>query len=428
MTDMGGRDQIPGVSPRDRYLERVAVRLRMPDEASDAVLDELATHIEDAIAAGIRNGLTADEAEREALARLGSPDDLGDELRRTHQTRRRLLAAAGGGVWQGAQGAVRGYLGGVIVSMPLALGGGLVAQIIEVLFGTSLSFSAASRLFELLFFPAIWGAAWLGARYFVEAVSRQSRRATETLRRPIALFGAGLAAIPVVFVPMDHTEISIVLASLTPFVFAAGALTTDLAAAGWVHHEQWPSRLPPLRRIAFVGFVVFVVGSMVGSLVVSAIRGPTQMSGPTSPPAETPRERWISSGFDVVAPTVLDLEGFYLGTGFDRDGRLLVRLPDDRLDWDEWRGLQLEVWAATSARDNEGNQAIVGEAPLGIDPIVDPWAPEDLVVKVGFQGEDGYLVFLTGHDSRTGQRVVIGWPEGGESAFHGSLLEWFGVQ
>src|SRR5262245_1305552 len=134
MSDMGGREpyQRPAT---DRYLERLETHLRMPPDAAGNVLDELAAHIDDAITAGIAEGLTPADAERRALERPGPPDGLGSALRRAHQTRRRLLAAAGSGVWHGAQGTVRGYLGGYILSLPLLFGGVFIAQVAGAVIG-----------------------------------------------------------------------------------------------------------------------------------------------------------------------------------------------------------------------------------------------------------------------------------------------------
>jgi hypothetical protein len=59
--------------PRDRYLALVAAELRLSDEVDREVVEELAAHIAVAMTDLIAEGLTPDQAEREALARLGSP-------------------------------------------------------------------------------------------------------------------------------------------------------------------------------------------------------------------------------------------------------------------------------------------------------------------------------------------------------------------
>lgn len=429
MTDMGGRNQFSGLTPRDRYLERVAVRLRMPDGVTGAVLDELATHIDDAISAGIERGLTPEEAEHEAIARLGSADDLGDELRRTHQTRRRLLAAVGGGAWQATQGAVRGYLGGLIVSYPLLIGGAVVLTVVAGILRISTSHSVSLVLFQVLIYPSIWGAAWLSARYLVEGVSDRSMRSVESLRARIAWIGAGLVAIPVAILPADHTTITVVLAIATPLVFAIGALTTGRHLGERIRPRAWTSRMPQIKRAVYVTYFVVVIGSAIGSAVVAGLSEPT-FDGPdrvvdesTSPPPA--QQRWKSAGFDVVAPTVVDLDGIYLGESYPRDGFVVVGVPDDRIDWDEWEGLRFEVWAATSPLDGGGRQTVLGTEPLAVVPIPDPWARDEIAVRVGYPGADGSLLFLIAQDPVTGKRVAFGEPGGDVSRFHGSLLEWF---
>jgi hypothetical protein len=404
----------------------------MPDEASGAVLEELATHIDDAVAAGIRNGLTADEAERDALARLGPPDELGDDLRRTHQTRRRLLAAVGAGAWHATQGAARGYLGGLVVALAIMVGGGLVVALVAGIFRFSTSESATWRLFQVFVYPSIWGAAWLSARYLVETVSDRSLRAVELVRGRIAWIGAGLVAVPVALLPADHTHITVGLAVATPLVFAIGALTTNRNLSERIRPEAWTSRIPLIKRTVYVAFVVLVIGSLVVSVLLAGLSEPviSEPDGAVDEPLPPPpaQQRWISAGFDVVAPTVVDLDAIFLAHGFARDGFLIVDVPDDRIDWDEWTGLQFEVWPATSPRNGDGQQAVVGRAPLAVVPVDDPWASGEIAVRVGYPGAEGFLLFLIAEDPVTGERVAFGQPEGDVSQFHGSLIDWFGLQ
>src|SRR5918998_505750 len=80
---------------------------------------------------GLRaEGLSEEHAEREALARLGSPDALADEIRRAHQTTRRALAAAGAGVVAAAQG---GFLGLAVTYASLLIGWAALFALLTVL-------------------------------------------------------------------------------------------------------------------------------------------------------------------------------------------------------------------------------------------------------------------------------------------------------
>jgi HAAS domain-containing protein len=425
MADLGGKDQLRGTSPSDQYLQIVASRLRMPEEAGGAILDELAVHIDDAISAGIRSGLAPEEAERDALARLGSPHDLGEKLRRTHQSRRRLLAAVGGGAMQAMQGAFRGYLWGLVASLPLMFGGMLLAQVAATAFGVTLGFGLITDLFAALVYPAIWGAAWLSARYVVEGFSARSLRVVEDARGPIACIGAGLITIPVALVPADHTHLTIVAALATPFVFVAGALTTGRGLGERIRPRSWTARMPTLRRAIFVAFVVFVIASIVISVAIGGSGrsgGSISVLDDSSIPAQ---QRWIAAGFDVVAPTVVDLDDIYPAYGFARDGYLLAKLPDDRIDWDDWPGLRFEVWAATEPHADNSPQRIVGRAPLGVMPVTDPWTAQKIAVRVGYPDAVGFLMFLVAQDPVSGRRMAFGRPEGDDSRFHGSVIDWF---
>jgi hypothetical protein len=121
----------------------------------------------------------------------------------------------------------------------------------------------------------------------------------------------------------------------------------------------------------------------------------------------------------------VDLDGIHLGASYPRDGFVVAEVPDDRIDWDEWDGLRFEVWAATTPRNGDGRQTVVGTEPLAVVPILDPWVQRDIPVRVGYPGADGSLLFLIAQDPVTKERVAFGQPGGDESRFHGSLLEWF---
>jgi hypothetical protein len=84
----------------DRYLAELASSLTGPRRARARLLEELAGHLDDAIAAKVGLGLEPDEAEAEALAQIGDARTIADQWRaRTDRARRRertrlALAAA----------------------------------------------------------------------------------------------------------------------------------------------------------------------------------------------------------------------------------------------------------------------------------------------------------------------------------------------
>lgn len=413
--DSGSRGQV------HRHLARIEARLQMPRAASEAILDELAAHLHDAIEASVLAGSSREDAEREALARLGSPEALGDDLRRTHQTTRRLLAAVGGGVFQGIRGSVRGWFGGYLASIPLFFGIGLVAQFLIPwvdLVGTS---------FSPLVVCSLWGATWLGGRYLVEHISRASLRTVEHVRTPIALVGVVAIGVAIAVIPMDQTVLSVAMTLMLPVVFAAGALTTNLGLGDQIMDVIWRDTFPSVRRVLFVGFATIALGGSLITLVAAAITGPSSIppiEGPADAPDQTAEVRWTAAGYGVVAQTVLAPERAYIGGGFERKGALVVSVPTDVVDWDEWSDVRFEAW---EAKETPGGKpgTVIGSEPYEILPVADPWAAHDHVVRVGQPGISYFLVFLTAADPATGERVAIGWPEGDSTVFHGSVLDWF---
>lgn len=84
---------------RDAFLRRVDERLPFVAEQRADVLEELRGHLDESVADLVDGGWDPVAAEEEALRRIGDPDDLAREIGRAQQTRRRLLAATGGAVF-----------------------------------------------------------------------------------------------------------------------------------------------------------------------------------------------------------------------------------------------------------------------------------------------------------------------------------------
>jgi len=103
------------------YLDRMTGELALPAADVAEVRAELADHLQDSIASLEAEGLDRDSAIREALGRLGPAAELGRQLRMAHQSKRRLLAGVGGGVFAGGGGFVLGYLGGIMLALFAAL-------------------------------------------------------------------------------------------------------------------------------------------------------------------------------------------------------------------------------------------------------------------------------------------------------------------
>lgn len=74
------------------YLERVGARIRWP-RARTYLLKELSNHLEDQRAALEAEGIPPQEAERRAVADMGDPEPVGDELNALHRPTRSLAPA-----------------------------------------------------------------------------------------------------------------------------------------------------------------------------------------------------------------------------------------------------------------------------------------------------------------------------------------------
>jgi uncharacterized membrane protein YccC len=71
------------------WLQELGASLRGPRRARQRLVDELNAHIEDAVAAELADGLTLEQAEAAALARVGSASQLANQWSADTSDRRR---------------------------------------------------------------------------------------------------------------------------------------------------------------------------------------------------------------------------------------------------------------------------------------------------------------------------------------------------
>jgi len=428
----GGEDAAPGgtgARPNadvddagDRYLVRVAARLRMPLAAEREVLDELRAHLDDARESLEAEGLDPAQAEREAMARLGSPDALGDDLRRTHQTRRRLLAAVGGGVWDGLKDAITGYIVGIIVVLIVFVSIGTLAQ--RLLGSADLAWLSGHAA-ETTYFGLLYSiAAWWGARGLVRSMSRQALRRTAALRAPIALAGGVPLVVLLLIWPLHYGWFGVAAMLAIPVSWIVAALTTPEPG----RRSRWSFGRPSPRILGGAALLVIAVPLALFAINPD-VQVQTNQAGPTDQArAAMPDQlHWAVLGYTVVAPTVVDLQrSRWDATPFpDRYGNVAIRLTQDAIDWDDWADLRVEAWRALPS---ESWIRVIDprvDAPYVVVPLA-AWAPTAAVVPVGSKpGVDAYLLFVTGVDRKTGARVEIGYPDGQEVAFTGTIVDWF---
>jgi len=166
------------------YLAGVARELALPAADVAEVKVELIDHLTDSIASLEVEGMDHETAVREALGRLGPAAELGRQLGAAHQSTRRLLAGAGGGVIAAGGGFVLGYLGGFAVGFVIFIGLALLGTLLDKL-GVPLpdltaigGYNIGNDLF-LCFILAV-GAA-VAMRYAVRTSAGLSRRAPRTI-------------------------------------------------------------------------------------------------------------------------------------------------------------------------------------------------------------------------------------------------------
>jgi hypothetical protein len=396
----------------------------MPADAEREVLDELRAHLDDARGALETEGLDPDRAEREAMARLGSPDALGDDLRRTHQTRRRLLAAAGGGIWDGFKDAITGYIVGIIVVLIIFM---ILANVAQRLLGPASVTWVVGRGLETTYTGSLLAiAAWWGARGFVRSMSRRSFRRAAAIRVPVAIAGAALFSLPLLVSPLHYSWAGVLAMLAIPVSWAVAAGTTSELG----RRSRWNIGRPSPRLLGAGVIAVFCI-----SLALSAISPITSTSNPSAAADEAlarlPDQRhWVARGYTVVAPTVIDLHhSNWEATAFpDRNGNVALIMRYDTIDWDEFADLRAEAWSALPTDGwirtlDPGASRPYAEVPLK------PWEATAAIVPVGSEpGVVAYLLFVTGIDRSTDKRVAIGFPESEDVAFTGTIVDWFARQ
>jgi hypothetical protein len=427
---------MPDPTARDRYLDEVAARLRLPDHLQDEVIEEIAAHLADSIEDDIGRGMPMDEAERQAIERLGPARPLADRIRRTHQSTRRLFAAVGGGMWAAGRDGIRGYILGIVAVFALAVGvsgvGGAVASALSLKAPESL---ADVTVYTAMTGVAFWFAAWWAASSLIVVLAARSNRRVSDVRVPVGLVGTTLVAVVVVLVETRHNWLSVAAFLGIPLCFLVSSLLTGRGVGGDVA-RRWLDRDRIGYRAMAILVVVLVVTAGLGA-IVAAGRGPaagSTIQASTPVPAdgvELPGGRWRSAGFSRVAPRVVAGDDApWRMSGWAISGEpVFVSLSPDELDWDAWPSLRLEAWRATLASDMGGDEDPVLDAgssgPFATAPIVAVGQGPTRIDLGRDREARAFYLFLLSVDPATGKRVAIGMPQWDETVFSGNLVDWF---
>jgi hypothetical protein len=203
------------------YLERLRSKLNLPDGMESEVVAEIENHIDDSRTALEAEGLEPGAALREALVRLGSATELAEHIRRAHQTTRRMLAGAAGGVFLMPGAYVASYVVGSLIL--------LVASVVAREIFLDVNATANQLLtYEQGFLAGVATlsvVSFYTARTGVRVSAAISCRPPATLSGYWALLGTPLVAIAVLFGIRTNQSWPMFVAELmVPIAFAAGSL------------------------------------------------------------------------------------------------------------------------------------------------------------------------------------------------------------
>jgi hypothetical protein len=378
---------------RDAYLASVAARLRLPDDHANDVLEELRGHLAESVAGLIDEGLTAEQAERESIARLGDPGELANGIRAARQTRRRLLAAVGAGAIAATGGVVWGYLfAAAVMTVAGVLSATLSLFVLQSLHLTTTDWQPATDVLSIpfaLFVPAY------AAHRMVTAVAARSERPVVTIQRPIALVGAGVLAVLTIF--MVRTEVvpsRVVLMLAIPVGFAIGAMLA---------RDGSSARLRRLPRRWLVALIVLA------SLSLTLVQAATLRISPTG-------EYPVDDGVGRLGPPATDV----LGEGWlDQQSSASLRYtsgvwPEPANLLDGWHDLRLEVWPTVDRNTNQIDPA--ADHPAATAPMTrDEFGGYVAQLDLGTPKERRWFVMATTGIAPNGTRYLLSGLDGPES-------------
>lgn len=410
----------------DRYLDAVSVRLRMPDALRDEVLEELAAHLTDATADEVAMGVPLEIAEQRAVERLGPADPLADRLRRTHATKRRLLAAVGNGLMPAARDTVGGLFVGMVIAVVAAAA---LAALTRVAFGLldrpAPTWGEGRAVFTSVYALVAFLAVSWGTATFVRTVAARSVRDPAAVWAPIGLAAAAVTATIAWTARLPHDGISVALYGVLPLAALASAYATAHPSA-WRPLRRVAPRREWIARLALV-MLVGVLSAMLVAAVGQAL-APRFMASLTPP-----TDAYVSASADpdVTAVATERRERArvpVISDGWGYAGEPVVVLFQlGEAHWSRYQDLQVEAWRAVGPDLGHGGTGALDpdlSAPLLIEPVADPRTDHIVLALDRYRDVGTYALFLVGTERSTGDRVIIGEPAVSESTYYGTLIHW----
>ncbi len=435
------------MDPHDAFLARVAARLPFAEDERREIVAELTDHLADATAALENGGLAPDQAERAALERLGSPDDLADALTRARRTPRRLLAAAGAGTWALATGSLYGLLVGLAVMAVAEIALLALVGLGSVLLGYQWQLLTDQGWNSALAVLGLGLAAYVAARRLTPVLARRAGYRVAVMRRAVALVG-GLA-----------------LAAYALFGWSGPlnwpAVVVLLALPAWWMVGAWQGRDLAFgrRRLVAIGLGGVLVVALSVLLVLEApALGVVSSGGGASAvaPDLTSYDRIAAPAPDGIT-TGSDASGSGAPTAGDPRTWVAVILRDP-VALAGWHDLRIEAWRGVGTDSSGGGPAALDPAargPFALAPVQvgpppaspgggfrfpppDPrapaaqWWPAGSVMVSGallVDREPGLgwaLVAITGI-APDGRRHFVTGPDTIQTVFRGTAWDWFGA-
>jgi len=397
------------------YLDRLKVSLTLPAADVAEVSGEIQDHLRDSIAALEDEGFVYLDAVIEALGRLGPAAELGRQLSSAHQSTRRLLAGAGGGVFAAAGGLVLGWIGGIALAYLVvicgALGFGLLSRLALPVpdFGSDGNVTVNS----LMMAGSLLVGAAVSTRYAVHTSAGLSRRTPHSVAPFWAVAGAIAFAWLAVFEMRGPQSWPGFVACLCVPVVSIGAALVRIERT-ITHAVRW-------ALLAGLGGSLTLLASLGLMLAVTL--------ADRSSPTVTASQAEPDMHFGLVAPLAPQV---WLPDGTTTDGGWTQPSQEsgttfyvdiDATELANWHDLRFEAWRGLD--DNEA-----GLDPGFSTPLVSQPAARDgttVAATIHFErmrDASSWWVFLTGLGP-DGQRYRLGETlGGGSSIFYGSAWDW----
>jgi hypothetical protein len=419
--------------PVAAYLERMTGELALPAADVAEVRAELADHLQDSVASLEAEGMDRESAMREALGRLGPAAELGRQIHAAHQSTRRLLAGAGGGIFAAGGGFVVGYIaGGFMVSVVII---GLAA-------GTLLLSAAGLHVPNLLSDTRGLGgnamivvlataiAAYAATRYAVRTSASVSHRTPRTVAVVwAAIGGLGFGRWALFGLHGYQTWYIVAAELLIPVAAVAGAF--------WRVERGLPKAGRVVLAAGLVSFIALplglfvVVGGPSGSVSVSTGEATSwQMSDlhldTVAPMAPT---KWLPEAEVISGDYAVDYASGGTVVTANRLAGPSSTTPDATLPiqplLSNWRDIRFEAWHAISIEEpGPGGIDTHYASPFAIQPAT--LHGDSLDASFPFQkyrDAGSWWVVLTavGPD---GHRYRLDMGGGDYTSFSGTAWEW----